>query len=318
MEYRPLGKTGLHVSQLAYGASPLGGAFGDVTDADAAGCIATALDLGINLIDVSPYYGATVAEARLGRVLSGIARDRYYLSTKVGRYGDADFDFSAARVTRSVDESLQRLQVAHIDLLLCHDIEYGSLDQIVHETLPALREVVKAGKARFIGVSGLPLAIFPRVIAQTPIDFILSYCHYTLSDTSLDTLLPYLTAQGVGVINASPLGMGLLSGNPPPNWHPAPAPLREAVARADAYCQTRGVSLPDLAVAWSVADPRIAATLVGSASGDEMRRNVAAIATPPDPKILWEVRRLLRPVRDQSWPSGRPENDPEFLSEATP
>ena len=310
MRYRMLGKTGLSVSTLGYGASPLGGVFGPVDEADAIRCVHTALDLGINYIDVAPYYGATKAEALLGKALRTVPRDRYYLSTKVGRYGQADFDFSAPRVRRSIDESLSRLGVAYVDLLLCHDIEFGSLDQIVEETLPALREIVGQGKARFIGITGLPLPIFPRVLDRADVDVVLSYCHYTLYDTSLDILLPYLNEKGVGVINASPLGMGLL-GDPGvlPDWHPAPPELRAACARAKTLCEATGANLADLALAFSVARPDIHSTLVGSASAAQMERNISALDRAPGPELLAPVRHALRPVRDLSWPSGLPEND---------
>jgi L-galactose dehydrogenase len=313
MHYRPLGKTGLSLSHLGYGASPLGGTFGEVNEADAIQCVHTALELGVNYIDVSPFYGQTTAEVRLGRALRGIARDRYYLSTKVGRYGGNDFDFSAPRVRRSVDESLSRLGVEYVDILLCHDIEFAPLNQIIEETLPALRYIVSSGKARFIGVSGLPLYIFPTIIERTNIDVVLSYCHNTLSDTSLDTLLPYLHEKGIGVINASPLGMGLLQGNPEaiPEWHPAPQTLRDAVGHAAAHCRSKNADLADLAIAFSVNRPDISSTLVGSASEREMRHNIAVAQKAPDPMLLAEVRALLRPVRDLTWPSGMPENDPQ-------
>ena len=318
MQYRLLGKTGIKVSVLGYGASPLGGVFGPVEEAAGVRCVRTALDGGINLIDVSPYYGDTAAETLLGKALRGIARDRYFLSTKVGRYGASGFDFSAARVTASVDESLARLGVDYVDLILCHDIEFGDLHQVVTETLPALRAVLKAGKARFVGITGLPLGIFPAVMELTEVDIVLSYCHYTLSDSSLDTLLPYLTGKGVGVLNASPLGMGLLGDAPLPSWHPAPPVLREAAARAGAFCRQNGANMADFAVAWSVHRPDIASTFVGSSDAAQMKRNIAAAETPPDPQLLAEVRRILRPVRDLSWASGRPENDPEYQEQTAP
>src|SRR3954463_5186356 len=133
MQKRPLGSTGLDVSILSYGASPLGSVFRDVDQDEGIRCVRRALDLGINLIDVSPYYGVTKAETVLGKALQGVPRESYVLATKVGRYGDADFDFPAERVTASVDESLGRLGVDHIDLIQCHDIEFGDLDQVVEE-----------------------------------------------------------------------------------------------------------------------------------------------------------------------------------------
>jgi L-galactose dehydrogenase len=310
MQYRPLGKTGLSVSVLGYGASPLGGTFGAIDTAVGTRCVRTALELGVNLIDVSPFYGATQAETVLGNALRDVPRDSFYLSTKVGRYGVQEFDFSPARVTRSIEESLSRLGVEYVDILLCHDIEFVPLRPIIEETIPALRQIVSAGKARFIGVSGLPLGIFPTVLDSTAIDVILSYCHYTIADTSLDTLLPYLTARNVGVINASPLGMGLLSGNPAslPEWHPASPAMRETYARAADYCREQGVNLADIAVSYSVQRPEIACTLVGTADPAEMQRNITAALCVPDPRLLQNIREILRPVRDQSWASGLPEN----------
>src|SRR5437763_17112478 len=106
MEYRPLGNTGLQVSALGYGASPLGSVFRPIDEAEGIRTVHLALDLGINFIDVSPYYGLTKAETVLGKALATVPRDRFTLATKVGRYGENDFDFSAARVMASVDESL--------------------------------------------------------------------------------------------------------------------------------------------------------------------------------------------------------------------
>ncbi|MCW3095935.1 MAG: hypothetical protein JWL77_1553 [Chthonomonadaceae bacterium] len=308
MRYRGLGKTGLDVSILGFGGSPLGGVFGEV---DASECIRTvhaAIDAGINYFDVAPFYGLTRAESMLGRCLAGVPRERFVLSTKVGRYGAEDFDFSAARVVRSVDESLQRLGVETIDLLVCHDIEYGSLDQIVDETLPALRRIQAMGKVRFLGVSGLPLKIFRTILARTDLDFILSYCHYSLNDTSLEGLLSTFQERGVGVINASALGMGLLTDRPLPAWHPAPPELRAAVAAAADYCREQGAELSQLGLQFALANPEIATTLVGIADTDTLTKNLAALESAPDPVLLRNVQEILRPVHNLTWPSGRPEN----------
>jgi L-galactose dehydrogenase len=309
MQYRPLGGTGLSVSVLSYGASPLGGVFGDVDETEGIQTVHAALDLVINFIDVSPYYGLTKAETVLGRALAGIERDRYYLATKVGRYGENQFDFSAGRVTRSVDESLRRLGVEYVDLIQCHDIEFGSLDQIVTETLPALEKVRAAGKARFIGITGYPLNIFRHVLQRAPVDTILSYCRYSLNDTALEGLLPFLGERGVGIINASPLSMGLLTERGAPAWHPAPEELKSACARASAHCRARGTDIAQLAVQFAVSNPAIATTLVGTANVENIEKNVAAIASPPDPELLAEVQAILEPVQNLAWPSGRPENN---------
>lgn len=311
MEYRTLGKTGLKVSALSFGASSLGGVFHAVKEDEAVRAVHVSLDAGINFIDVSPYYGLTKAETVLGKALVGVRRDRYILATKVGRYGaeEKDFDFSAKRVKASVDESLARMGVDHVDLIQVHDMEFGSLDQVANETVPALREVVKAGKARFVGITGLPMRAFRYVAERVEVDTILSYCHYELNDTALLDLVPFLDAKGIGVISASPLGMGLLSNRGTPAWHPAPADLKARAKEAAEHCRSRGQSIEKLAVQFAVRQPKIATTLVGSASPQNMFDNIAAINEPIDEQLLLEVLAILKPVHNLTWPSGRAENN---------
>jgi aryl-alcohol dehydrogenase-like predicted oxidoreductase len=184
MEYRTLGKTGLRVSALSFGASSLAGVFRPVAESEAIRSVHTALDLGINYIDVAPYYGLTKAETVLGKALDGVARDRYYLATKIGRYGLAEFDFSAERTVRSVDESLQRMGVDYLDVIQVHDFEYDDPERVVQETIPALRRIRERGKVRFVGITGYPLKGFRTVLDQTEVDTILSYNHYSLNDTT--------------------------------------------------------------------------------------------------------------------------------------
>jgi L-galactose dehydrogenase len=309
MNYRTLGKTGLEVSVLSYGASSLGGVFRDINESEGIRTVHTALDLGINFIDVSPYYGLTKAETVLGKALKGVPRERYYLATKVGRYGADAFDFSARRVLASIEESLVRLGVDYIDLIQCHDIEFGSLAQVVHETLPALRQAQQQRKVRFVGITGLPLKIFSEVMAQAELDTILSYCRYELNDTSLEALLPALKAKGIGVINASPLGMGLLTERGAPAWHPAPAEIKEACARAAVHCRSRGVDIAQLAIQFSVSNPDIATTLVGTANPRNIEKDIKWLESSLDQELLAEVLAILEPVHNRSWPSGRPENN---------
>src|SRR5256712_7760675 len=293
MEYRVLGQTGLQVSALGYGASPLGSVFRPIDEAEGIQTVHAAIDAGINFIDVSPYYGLTKAETVLGKALATLPRDSYILATKVGRYGADEFDFAAARVTASVEESLRRLQVDLIDLIQCHDIEFGSLEQVVHETLPALRKVREQGKVRFIGITGYPLKIFRTVLDQTEVDTVLSYCRYSLNDTALETLIPYLQQKEVGIINASPLSMGLLTERGAPDWHPAPAALKAACVKAAAHCRARGVDIAQLALQFSLSHPAIATTLVGTANPENLKKNVAWSAQPPDPELLAEVQASL-------------------------
>ncbi|ACB74707.1 aldo/keto reductase [Opitutus terrae] len=311
MHRRRLGNTGLDVSILSFGASSLGGVFRTTDDAESIRTVHTAVDLGINFIDVSPYYGATRAETVLGKALREIPRDRYFLATKAGQYGEGEFDFSAARVTRSLDESCARLGVDYIDLLQCHDIEFASLDQIVTETIPALLQLKQAGRIGHIGITGLPLKIFPAVIdrvAPGAVETVLSFCHYELNDSSLESLLPYFEQKRVGVINASPIGMGLLTPRGVPSWHPAPPALVAGARRAVEFCQSVGADIVKLAIQFAVAHPGIATTLVGSASSENIRRNIAYASEPVDRELLARVLEILQPIHNHNFTRGRPEN----------
>jgi len=308
MKYRQLGNTGLKVSILGYGASPLGSVFRPIDEAEGIRTVHEALDLGINLIDVSPYYGLTRAETVLGRALRGVPRDRYILSTKSGRYGADEFDFSAERIVRSVEESMRRLNVDHIDILHLHDIEFGDLRQIVEESIPVLHRLKEQGKIRFHGITGLPLAIYPKVLDQIQVDAVISYCHFSLNDTTLTELLPYFAERGTGVINASPLSMGLLSRRGAPDWHPAPADIRERCAMAARHCTERGTDIARLALQFSISDERIPTTLIGTADPNNLRNNVRWIEEPLDEELLREVQEILKPIMNKTWPSGREEN----------
>lgn len=291
MEYRSLSQTGLKVSTLSFGASSLGSVFRETDESQSIRTVHTALDLGINFIDVSPYNGDTKAEKVLGRALKEIDRGRYYLATKVGQYGNT-FDFSAERVTRSLDESCERLGVDYIDLLQCHDIEFVELSQIVNETLPKLHKLKEAGRIGHVGITGLPLNIFPKVIDQVgpgTVETILSFCHYELNDTSLESVLPYMKEKQVGVINASPTGMGVLTPRGAPDGHPASPEIIAGCRCAVEYCESIGADIVKLAVQYSISLPEIATTLVGTANPDNIRRNVAYAEEPIDQELLDQV-----------------------------
>ena len=311
MEYRTLGKTGIKVSKLAFGGSSLGSVFRSVAEEDGIRAVHTALDHGINLIDTAPYYGATKAETVLGKALKGVARDRYLLATKVARFGPeiGDFDFSAARVASSIEDSLERLGVDHFDFIQVHDMEFGNIDQIVRETIPALREAQRQGKARFIGITCLPVRLFKQVMDQIEVDQIQSYCHYCLNDTALADILPYLREKQVGIVNSAPLAMRLLTQEGPPSWHPAPAAVTAKCAEAAAFCASQGADLAKVALQFSVAHPDIHTTIVGTASPDRILENIRQIEDPLDANLLAKVQEILRPIHNVTWPSGHPENN---------
>ncbi|MFD0675073.1 aldo/keto reductase [Cohnella sp. GCM10027633] len=307
MKYRALGQTGLDVSVLSFGASSLGSVFRDTDEAESIRTVCEAIDAGINYIDVSPYYGLTKAETVLGQALRGIPRDKYVLSTKAGRYGADTFDFSGDRIVASVEESLKRLNANEIDILYLHDIEFVPADIILHEAIPALQRLKESGKIRFTGICGLPIALFETFVPRVDVDCMISYCHYSLNDTSLLGLLPLLETHGVGLVNASPLSMGLLSTRGTPDWHPAAPDIKAACLQAAQYCADRGEDIAKLAVQFSTSDERIPTTLVSTANPANIRKNAEWTDEPIDERLLADVLDILKPVHNRTWTSGRAE-----------
>jgi L-galactose dehydrogenase len=308
MKYRELGKTGLKLSVVSYGAASIGNEYGNLDEAQGIRSLHVALDGGVNFIDTSPYYGRTLSEKVLGKAFKEIRRDRFILGTKCGRYDVDKFDFSAERVTGSVDESLERMGLDFLDIIQCHDIEFGDLDQVVNETLPALRRLQRQGKVRFVGVTGFPLGIFKYILDRAPLDCTLSYCHYSLNNTSLAGLIPYLQNKGVGIMNASPFSERLLTRQPLPTWHHAPTVLREHCRKAVEYCDRKGVDIASLAIRFCAEQPDIATTVAGTANPTNMANILKWIEEPLDLELLDEVQRILEPVKAVLWPVGRPEN----------
>jgi len=311
MERRPLGKTGLTVPILSFGASSLGQEFRQVDVNEALRSVHVALDAGMDLIDTSPYYGRGMSEVLLGVALRDVPRDRYLLCTKLGRYAPQHFDFSAKRVAESVDVSLERMKVDHLDIILCHDIEFVDMQQIVDETLPALRRIQKQGKVRFVGVSGYPMKMFRYVLDRTQLDVILSYNHYTLQNTMLGDLVPYLKPKGVGIMNAAPFSARLLTDAPLPPWHKATPQVRDVARRAAEHCHKRGSDIAKLALQFSIRHPDLATCVTGSASPQRIAEWARWAAEPVDDQLLKEVLEILRPIHNWFYVEGRAENNDE-------
>ena len=309
MHRRPLGNTGLSLPVLSFGASSIGQEFRKVDLKEALQTVHVAMDLGMDFIDTSPFYGRGMSEVLLGFALRDIPRDRFILGTKLGRYSTSHFDFSARRVAESVDVSLERTGVDHLDICLCHDIEFGDLQQVVDETLPALREQQRKGKVRFVGISGYPMHIFRYVLDRAPLDVILSYNHYTLQNTMLADLVPYLKQKGVGVMNAAPFSARLLSNAPLPAWHKATPEVRDVCRRAAEHCAAAGVDIAQLALQFSIDHPDMATCIVGSANPDNVRKWAEWAARPIDQRLLGEVLEILKPVHNWFYVEGRPENN---------
>jgi L-galactose dehydrogenase len=308
MEYRKLGHTDLNLSVVGFGTSTLGDVFGNIDPGEAIRAVHLAVDGGINFFDSSPYYGITLAETRLGEALAG-RRERVILATKCGRYGFSEFDFSAKRVIASMDESLRRLHTDYVDLFQAHDVEFGDVQQVIHETLPALRQLQQQGKARYIGVSGYPPKLLRRIAEAAPVDSILTYCHYNLMNTDMDGVLTAFTRErGIGLINASGLCMGLLTEQGPPDWHPAPQQVREAGRKAAEFCRQQGADIPEVALRFCLDHPYVSSTLIGMGTPNEVETSLKLLQSKTDKELLGKVEAILAPVFNYAWPSGRPEN----------
>lgn len=297
------------VPDLSYGSSGLGLlADGSAEEERGIAAVHQALRRGVDYLDTAPWYGRS--EAVLGKALSGLSRDSFRLATKVGRYpGDYAnmFDFSAKRTLRSVQDSLAKTGVSYFDVLQVHDVEFApTVDVILEETLPALETLRQAGVTRYIGITGYPLQKLREIIERSPvkIDIVLSYCRGTLFDQALRDYIPFFQSLGVGVANAAPLGMGLLTRGPPPHWHPATDELKDACARSYAFCQESGVSLEKLSLGYSLHKfPGVHTTIVGMNSPDTLQDNIDSMSVTEDEETLADLvqRKFFQPLAHRHW-----------------
>jgi aryl-alcohol dehydrogenase-like predicted oxidoreductase len=307
MKYKELGKTGMKVSRIGFGASSLGGVFHDFEEKRGIETVFTAIEAGINIIDVSPYYGYYKAETVLGKALKDIPRSKYYLSTKVGRYGEDGhntWDYSARRVKESAYESMERLNIDYIDILNVHDIEFADLHQVVDETLPALMDLKREGVVRHIGCTDLQLENLKWVVEHTEegtVESVLNFCHYCLNDDKLIDFLDFFEAHHVGVINASPFSMGLLTQRGAPAWHPAPESLKAVCSKAAAYCREKNYPIEKLAMQYAASNDRIASTVFSTTRPDNLLKNIQCLEEPIDEQLLKDVQNIIGDQRRVSW-----------------
>lgn len=310
MEYRELGKTGLSVSSLSFGASSLGGVFHDVDEDDAVRAVHRVLEAGINYIDVSPAYGATKAETVLGRALKGVDRARYYLSTKVGKYtkpgcyGCDTFDYSEKRIRASIEESMERVGVDYFDIVYLHDFDYENqyyADQALAEGFGTLTQLKNEGAIGAVGGGIYAMDLWKRMLVETDAEVLLVHNHYCLNDIRLVELLPLCEQKGVGIVNASPFGSGLLTDRGAPDWHPATTKQRAYFSEAARVCSERGTSISKLALQFSTQHPRITTTLFSSARTASVERNLAWYLEPCDYVLVAEVQRILEPIMNYQW-----------------
>lgn len=309
MERRKLGNTGIELTALSFGASSLGQEFRDVDLNEAIRSVHVALDTGMNFIDTSPFYGRGTSECLLGFALREIPRDRYYLGTKLGRYAGQHFDFSAKRVEESIDVSLERMRVDYLDIILCHDIEFVDLSQVINETLPAIRKIQQQGKVRFVGISGYPMKIFKEVLAASDLDVVLSYNHYTLQNTMFADLVPMLKQREVGIMNAAPFSARLLTNAPLPSWHRAPENVRTICKQAADHCTAAGTDIAQLALQFSLSNQDMTTCITGSANPQRIQQWADWAKLPMDETLVSEVQQILKPIHNWFYIEGRPENN---------
>lgn len=309
METRTLGKTGLNLTPLSFGASSLGAEFRNVDLNEAIRSVHVAVERGMNFIDTSPFYGRGMSEILLGQVLPEIPRNNYYLGTKLGRYSGEHFDFSARRVEESIDISLERMKVDQLDIVLCHDLEFVEMSQIVNETLPAMRRQVEKGKVNFIGISGYPMKMFKYILDNSDIDVLLTYNHYTLQNNMALELAPLCKEKGVGLMNAAPFSARLLTNAPLPDWHKATETVRQVAKQAADYCARHGVDIAQLALQFALANPDFTTCVTGSANPTRIAQWADWAETPIDQELLTKVLDILKPIHNWFYVEGRPENN---------
>ncbi|VDO62605.1 unnamed protein product [Haemonchus placei] len=314
MSYRRLGQTEMIVSKICFGSAPIGGMFGNVDDSITQ-IVETALRNGINFIDTAYWYGQSRSESILGKVLSKVPRKAYYINDSmfsVGRF-ELDyartFDFRADKVLESLTNSLKRLKLTfHVQI---HDADFTPQENIIlYETLEALEMARHSGKIRYIGLTVIVAAIdfkiqtknFSSIIdcSAVKIDVLLTYCHGSLNDNSIGEFIPLFKRQGVGILNGSPLSMGLLTERGPPPWHPAADFIKEACLAATHYCMSKNISISKLALSYALEVPGCSACVVGMDSIQQVRDNIALCTTTPLTDVEQRVRdRIMRRYFDR-------------------
>ena len=278
---RRLGRTGLEVTGLSMGGAGIGR--GDVTDDDAVEAVHRGIKLGINYLDTSPLYGES--ERRVGLGLADGWREKVFLATKTGTHPEWHGDFSASGTRKSVENSLCLLGTDYLDVCLVHDPD--SMSPIIAKggALEELQRMREEGLIRFIGL-GVREHEFHRIaIATGLVDVILTYLDYTLlSQTAADSLLPFVAEHDIGVINGSPIAMGLLSGiEPDKNTR---SPEGEKAHQLWQWAQENNQNILNLAIQFCLRQPLIHINLTGSKNVAEVEQNFAA-ATTPVPEEVW-------------------------------
>lgn len=286
-------------------------------DLPAAAILSRAFDLGIRAFDTSSYYGPSeiIVGAALESIKKDYPRDSYFICTKAGRVAEHEFDYKPESIRKSVLRSLERLHTSYIDVIYLHDVEFvdaqGALDAIGE-----LFKLKKEGFVKNVGLSGYPvdyiykLAVKVNETFGSPLDIVLSYCHFCLQNTTLESYASkfYEDAKLKVLVNASPLSMGLLRSQGPHEFHPASPELKEAVNKAVKYVSSQGVDFADLAVRFSLSQWS-GPTVFGLSSVHEVENAIkiywsAKSQAEKDKPLVEEVKKILGDQYNQSWESG--------------
>lgn len=316
MKYRKLGNSDLNVSEIALGSWLTYS--GGVEREQAEACIHKAFDVGINFIDTANIYGRGAAESFLGEVLQGVDRASYVLATKLYfPMSDTDQGLSAAQIRKQIDASLQRLRTDYVDLYQCHRYD---IHTPLEETMTALTEVVRQGKARYIGFSEWRPAQIQAALNLPHVErFVSSQPQYSMLWRSPEAeVFPLCAANGIGQIVWSPLAQGVLTGK----YKPGEAPPHDSRAANDKMngfmedllsdrvlaavqnlkpiAQRLNISMAQLALAWVLRDPRVSAAIIGASRPDQVVDNAAASDVQLSNEVLQEIDQILTPALPQT------------------
>jgi aryl-alcohol dehydrogenase-like predicted oxidoreductase len=300
MQTRTLGKNGVPVSVIGFGAWPIGGQMGAVASADATAALHRTIELGSTLIDTAEMYGAGKSEEIIGEALQG-KRDRIFLATKVSG-GPGKLAYNS--ILQACDASLKRLRTDHIDLYQCH---WPDPETPVEESMRAMDDLVKAGKVRYVGVSNFDVALLRRCLTVRHVDSLQPVYH--LFDRRIEAeLIPFCQEHGIGILAYSPLAKGMLAGKytidtvfPPDDersrmygfqgeaWRAS----LERVDRLKALAQTWGITVGRLAIAWVLANPAVTVVLVGAKDIRQVEDNVEAADVVLSPEQLRAIEQAV-------------------------
>lgn len=310
MTYHKLGETPIMISRLGFGGGSVSGFYNEFDDNEAIETIKLAIKKGINYIDTAPYYGEGRSETLIGKALKEIPRSTYYISTKVGRYTkdwNTMFDYSAEKIKSRFNESLKLLGVDYVDIVVVHDVEFADEELILNEALPAVQSLVKEGKARYIAISGYPVKTLQQIVKQSKIkiDIVLTYSRDTLIDATLYDYISFFKTNKIGLINAAPTAMQMLTNHGPQPWHPADKETKELCAKMTEYCKDNDVELGRLAVAHTLKNEGCECVLVGFNTKSLLESNLSVLTeglTDKEKKVLEHIERnILKQKLNLHW-----------------